>query len=200
MEEPNGWDSAKPLASRTERSILLDAGSLPRNPVGKDHLNVRWDTPIAATESGNYDLGVKADGYFFVTLNEEQRVTFRFAGSSLRTVFPKPVPGISHFDDAAAVRLNVLAAIIRPDLARFDCLGSCKNEGASPQALEGDYGLASSFLLPCSVRRLRHCPVSGVPAPQPVQRLERYAAAGSGGAKSEGRRAFRLDPVFQLLP
>jgi hypothetical protein len=110
MEEPNGWDSAKPLASRTERSILLDAGSLPRNPVGKDHLNVRWDTPIAATESGNYDLGVKADGYFFVTLNEEQRVTFRFAGSSLRTVFPKPVPGISHFDDAAAVRLNVLAA------------------------------------------------------------------------------------------
>ena len=69
IEEPNGWDSAKPLATRVERSILLDAGSLPRNLVGKEHLNVRWDTAITATDSGDYDLGVKADGYFFVTLN-----------------------------------------------------------------------------------------------------------------------------------
>ena len=69
MEEPNGWDGAKPLATRVERSILLDAGSLPRNLVGKEHLNVRWDTAITATESGDYDLGVKADGYLFVTLN-----------------------------------------------------------------------------------------------------------------------------------
>jgi beta-glucosidase len=69
MEEPDGWDKVRPLATRVERSIQLKSGSLPPEVAGKENLNIRWDTTITATESGDYELGMKADGFFFVTLN-----------------------------------------------------------------------------------------------------------------------------------
>jgi beta-glucosidase len=84
MEEPDGWDKVKPLATRVERSIQLEAGSLPRQVAGNENLNVRWDTTITATESGDYDLGMTADGFFFVTLNGKP-VTMTWGTDGVKT-------------------------------------------------------------------------------------------------------------------
>ena len=39
----------------------------------------------------------------------------------LRAVFAEPIPGVADFDDAAAVGVDVFAAVVRPDVAGADC-------------------------------------------------------------------------------
>jgi beta-glucosidase len=64
--------AAKPdittLVSRTEPDIDASA-PLPAEAAGVKPLAVRWETTLTPTETGDYDLGLQADGFFSVSVN-----------------------------------------------------------------------------------------------------------------------------------
>jgi beta-glucosidase len=61
--------ASKPLATRIEPGINLSARPLPPEVAGKKPLRVRWEATFTPQESGDYNLGVKGDGFFRVSLD-----------------------------------------------------------------------------------------------------------------------------------
>ena len=59
-----------PLTSRIEQGVDLDAKNLPEAARGKSPLGVRWTGVITAPETGDYLLGVKAEGGARITVND----------------------------------------------------------------------------------------------------------------------------------
>jgi beta-glucosidase len=64
-----GRPASPPLASRVEAGIDLAAGQLPPEVAGKKNLSVRWEATLTPAETGDYDLGLHGDGFFFVGLD-----------------------------------------------------------------------------------------------------------------------------------
>jgi len=69
MGPPGSWERAEPLARRTEHVIDLAANQLPPEVAGKKDLSVRWEATLTPPETGDYNLGLEANGFFFVSLN-----------------------------------------------------------------------------------------------------------------------------------
>jgi beta-glucosidase len=63
--------AAKPvvLVSRIEPGINVAAQPLPVEVAGKTPIAIHWDATLTPTETGDYNLGLKAAGYFRVTLD-----------------------------------------------------------------------------------------------------------------------------------
>jgi len=59
----------KPLASRIEPDIDLSGRRLPREVAGKTPLGVRWEATLTPPETGDYNVGLAADGFFRVLLD-----------------------------------------------------------------------------------------------------------------------------------
>ncbi len=64
----------KPLATRVEKTIDLAAMPLPAETAGK-RVTVRWETELSAPETGDYMLGMKANGTFRVLVNDAEVVS-----------------------------------------------------------------------------------------------------------------------------
>jgi beta-glucosidase len=58
-----------PLANRIEPSIDLSVSRLPRKVAGRKPLGVRWEATLTPPETGDYNLGLEADGFFRVSLD-----------------------------------------------------------------------------------------------------------------------------------
>jgi len=56
-----------PLMSRVERNVNLSESSLPSEVGGKKNIGVRWMGFLTVPDSGEYLLGVRADGFAIVT-------------------------------------------------------------------------------------------------------------------------------------
>ena len=64
----------KPLAHRIEPNIDPSARPMPSEVAGKKPLLVTWEATLTPPETGEFNLGVKADGFFRVSL-DGKRVT-----------------------------------------------------------------------------------------------------------------------------
>jgi beta-glucosidase len=65
-----GLDAApKTLASRIEPGIGVATNPLPAETAGKKPLVVRWDAKLTPQETGDYNLGLKGEGSFRVSLD-----------------------------------------------------------------------------------------------------------------------------------
>ncbi|HZQ20754.1 MAG TPA: glycoside hydrolase family 3 C-terminal domain-containing protein [Terriglobales bacterium] len=74
-----------PLTSRVEPSLNLTESNLPEQAKGAQGLSVEWSGFIHPTATGDYLIGIKADGFARVSV-DDKRVTQIFGGSGLGQV------------------------------------------------------------------------------------------------------------------
>jgi len=79
MSDINHPEAMKALAERTEPGINASAQRLPDDVANVRPLSIRWEGEITAPETGDYNLGLKANGFFRVQLNGKG-VTSAFGG------------------------------------------------------------------------------------------------------------------------
>ncbi|MGB6727789.1 MAG: glycoside hydrolase family 3 N-terminal domain-containing protein, partial [Terracidiphilus sp.] len=87
-----------PITSRVEPAVDLSADSLPAEAKGKTPLMVQWSGFINPTETGDYLIGIKADGFAMVTV-DEKRVAQQFGNGSRMGNF--------HFEKGHKVAVHV---------------------------------------------------------------------------------------------
>jgi beta-glucosidase len=69
MSDINHPEAMKPLAERTEPTLNASAQPLPAEVANVHPLVIRWEGEITAPETGDYNLGLKANGFFRMQLN-----------------------------------------------------------------------------------------------------------------------------------
>ena len=69
MSDINHPAAMKPLAERTEPTLNASAQPMPSEVASVRPLSVRWEGEITAPETGDYNLGLKASGFFRLQLN-----------------------------------------------------------------------------------------------------------------------------------
>jgi beta-glucosidase len=67
MENPTARPAV--LATRTEPTIDVSGVALPKEVADVKPVAIRWETTLTPTETGDYNLGLKANGFFQVTLD-----------------------------------------------------------------------------------------------------------------------------------
>lgn len=72
-----------PLTTRIEGKIDLSAKSLPPEAEGKTDLGVQWDGVLTPSESGDYMLGLEADGLIQVIVDGKEVAYDDFQGNQL---------------------------------------------------------------------------------------------------------------------
>ncbi len=65
----NHPEAMKPLAEHTEPTLNASAQPLPAEVANIHPLSIRWEGEITAPETGDYNLGLKASGFFRLQLN-----------------------------------------------------------------------------------------------------------------------------------
>jgi beta-glucosidase len=78
-----GNPNAKPavLVSRVEKGIDIAAQPQPAEIAGKGPMAIRWEADLNAPETGDYNLGLKATGFFRVTVDDKQ-ITMDYGAST----------------------------------------------------------------------------------------------------------------------
>ncbi len=69
MSDINHPEAMKALAERSEPAINASAQPLPDEVANVQPLSIRWEGEITAPETGDYNLGLKASGFFRLQLN-----------------------------------------------------------------------------------------------------------------------------------
>jgi beta-glucosidase len=69
ISDINHPEAMKPLAERTEPTLNASAQPLPAEVANVRPLVIRWEGEITAPETGDYNLGLKANGFFRMQLN-----------------------------------------------------------------------------------------------------------------------------------
>ncbi len=79
MSDVNAVTGGKPLAEGHEATLDAGAQPLPAAVEGIGPLSIQWDGQLTAPETGDYNLGLKASGFFRVRLNGKS-VTSSYGG------------------------------------------------------------------------------------------------------------------------
>jgi beta-glucosidase len=81
MTNINNPESGTPLATRTESAVDASAEPLPPEAANVHPLSIQWDGTLTAAETGDYNLGLKANGFFRVRL-DGKNVTSSYGGDA----------------------------------------------------------------------------------------------------------------------
>ncbi len=84
MMLPGSTSAPKPLASRIEPGIHLPESPLPPEVAGKKPLGVRWEATFTPQETGDFNLGLEAHGFFRVWLDGKE-VTMAWQTNGVET-------------------------------------------------------------------------------------------------------------------
>jgi beta-glucosidase len=79
MSDINHLEAMKPLAQHTEPTLDASAQPLPPEVATVHPLSIRWDGELTAPETGEYNLGIKANGFFRIEL-DGKNVTSSYGG------------------------------------------------------------------------------------------------------------------------
>ncbi|HME00762.1 MAG TPA: glycoside hydrolase family 3 C-terminal domain-containing protein [Terriglobia bacterium] len=79
MTDINNPEAMKPLAQRTEPTLDASAQPLPTEVANVRPLAIRWEGELTAPETGDYNLGLKAEGIFRIQLGGKS-VTSAYGG------------------------------------------------------------------------------------------------------------------------
>ena len=107
-----GAPTGKPLASRMEPAIDLTASMLPPEAAGKK-FGVRWEASLTAPETGDYNLGLEADGFFAVMLDGKP-VAMTWGADGVETKL-----GRVHMEKGKACALRVMYRPGKEPVARL---------------------------------------------------------------------------------
>ena len=70
-----GGPKPAPLITRIEKEIDTASVPLPAQVAGVNPLAIHWETTLTPVESGEYNLGVRGDGFFTLSLNGKRVIT-----------------------------------------------------------------------------------------------------------------------------
>ena len=79
--QPEAQQKAAPIASRTESNVKLTETSVPAEIAGKKSFGVQWTGFLTPTESGDFLIGIRCNGFGRVTVDDKQ-VASAFGGGS----------------------------------------------------------------------------------------------------------------------
>jgi beta-glucosidase len=94
--------STKPIASRTEPNVKLTESDLPPEVAGRKTFGVQWSGFLTPTESGDFILGIRAEGFARLTADGKQ-VAMAFGGGG------GPTAGVGrvHLEKDRKIALNI---------------------------------------------------------------------------------------------
>jgi beta-glucosidase len=95
-------DKRTPIVSRTEPNVSLTEANLPREAAGKKSFGVQWSGFLTPTESGDFTIGLRAQGFGRVSVDGRQ-VARAFGGGN-ETV---PVVGRVHLEKGRKAALEI---------------------------------------------------------------------------------------------
>jgi beta-glucosidase len=78
---PGQPSNTPPLVSRTEANVKLTESDLPKEIAGKKTFGVQWSGFLTPTESGDFLIGIRCEGFGRVTVDEKQ-VAMAFGGGT----------------------------------------------------------------------------------------------------------------------
>ncbi len=87
-----------PLTSRVEPSLSLNASNLPEQAKGKSPLSVKWTGFLNPDKTGDYLVGIKANGFARLTLGDDQVAQVFGSGTRLGSI---------HLEKGSPLKLEV---------------------------------------------------------------------------------------------
>jgi len=118
-----------PLTSRVTASADLTADSIPQEVAGKNPLLVSWSGFLTPTETGEYNLGVLADGFAMLSVNGKQ------VALEYMTNGPEPKLGRVHLEKGTKVEIKVQYSVIGTAKAKLQLIWSPVDMRPSPAAV-----------------------------------------------------------------
>ena len=118
-----------PLASRVEPNINLMESTLPAEAKGKTGLSVRWSGFLSAPETGDYLVGMSADGFGRVSVDGKQVAqVFSFSGQQAKM-------GRVHLERGQKAAIEVTYGKFGAGELQAQLLWARYNPAPSPEAL-----------------------------------------------------------------
>jgi beta-glucosidase len=117
-----------PITSRVEPAVNLNDDTMPAEAKGKTQLVIRWTGFITATETGDYMMGIDANGFAMVDVNEK-RVVQQYGGGTHM--------GRVHFEKGRKLEVEVTYAVFDSNnkpMAKL--IWSKVDNGVSPSAAD----------------------------------------------------------------
>ena len=121
-----------PLASRQMPSLDLKAQDIPSEASGKYPLHVEWNGFLTPTETGDYNLGVRADGTFAMVSADGKPVAQEFMFGAHG---PQSKLGRIHLVQGAKVALKVNYVRTEPGPAQAQLIWAKSDRRPSPEAV-----------------------------------------------------------------
>jgi beta-glucosidase len=78
---PGQASNTPPIATRTEANVKLTEDNLPKEVAGKKTFGVLWSGSLTPTETGDFLIGIRCEGFGRVTVDEKQ-VAMAFGGGT----------------------------------------------------------------------------------------------------------------------
>ena len=94
-------EKRKPLVSRIEPNVRLTASDLPEEVAGKKSFGVQWTGFLTPTESGEFLIGLRSQGFARVSVDGKQ-VAMAYGGSEVA-----PVTGRVHLEKGRKAALEI---------------------------------------------------------------------------------------------
>jgi len=119
-----------PLATRVEPSLDLTTETLPKETAGKAPLTVQWTGFLTPTATGDYNLGLLADGFSQISADGKQ------LAQNFMTNGPEPKLGRIHLEKGKKVELKVEYALMGGSKARAQLIWSPLDLAPAPAAID----------------------------------------------------------------
>lgn len=118
-----------PLVSRTEANVNLTSASLPAEIAGRKRFGVQWSGNLTPTESGDYLLGIRCQGFGRLTVDGKQ-IAVAFGGGG------GPAAGVGriHLEKGRKAALNVTYGSNNRN-PHAELIWAKVNNGPSPEAI-----------------------------------------------------------------
>jgi beta-glucosidase len=99
---PGAGANQKPLATRVESNIDLTESNLPSEVAGKKSVSVQWNGVLTPTDSGDYLIGLRGDGFGRLTVDGKTVAMLRTQGGAGAKL------GRVHLEKGHKLALNVV--------------------------------------------------------------------------------------------
>jgi beta-glucosidase len=118
-----------PVATRVEPNVNLSEGNLPAEVSGKKSIGVEWTGYLTPPDSGDYYIGVRADGFATVMINGKT------VAREFRTHGVEAKVGRVHLDKGLKVALTVTYGNMGGGQPRAELIWAKVNNAPSPEAV-----------------------------------------------------------------
>ena len=121
-------EKRKPLVTRTESNVKLTEADLPKEVAGKKSFGVQWTGFLTPTESGEFMLGARSQGFTRITVAGKQ-VAMAFGGNEI-----VPVVGRVHLEKGRKVSVEITYGT-QNGKAHAELIWAKVNNTVSPEAI-----------------------------------------------------------------